>query len=47
MKAFAQEIKEEILLRLSDSLVAPLRNDCDAGFQQQGERIQRLEDRVG
>ena len=47
VKAFAQEMKEEILLKLSDSLVAPLRNDCDTGFQQQGERIQRLEDRVG
>ena len=34
VKAFAQEMKEEILLQLSESLVAPLRNDCDAGFQQ-------------
>ena len=33
VKAFAQEMKEEILLKLSDSLVAPLRNDCDTGFQ--------------
>ena len=34
VKAFAQQMKEEILLQLSESLVAPLRNDCDAGFQQ-------------
>ena len=34
VKAFAQEMREEILLQLSESLVAPLRNDCDAGFQQ-------------
>ena len=47
VKAFAQEMKAEILLQLSESLVAPLRNDCDAGFQHQWERIQRLEDRVG
>ena len=47
VKAFAQEVKEEILFRLTDSLVAPLRDECDTGFLQQGERIQRLEDRVG
>ena len=36
VKAFAQEMKDEILLQLSASLVAPLRNDCDAGFQRKG-----------
>ena len=39
VKAFAQEVKEEILLRLTDSLVTPLRDECDTGFLQQGERI--------
>ena len=33
VKAFAEEVKEEILFRLTDSLVAPLRNECDTGFQ--------------
>ena len=47
VRAFAEEVKEEILFRLTDSLVAPLRNEFDASFQQQGEQIQRLEDRVG
>ena len=47
VRAFAEEVKEEILFRLTDSLVAPLRDECDTGFQQQGERILRLEDRAG
>ena len=46
VKAFAQEMKDELLFLMTESLVAPLRLDCDAGFQHQGERIQRLEDRV-
>ena len=33
VRAFAEEVKEEILFRLTDSLVAPLRDECDAGFQ--------------
>ena len=45
VKAFAEEVKEEILFRLSDSLVAPLRDECDTGFQQQEQRIQGLENR--
>ena len=47
VRAFAEEVKEELLFRLPESLVGPLRAECDAGFQHQGERIQRLEDRVG
>ena len=33
VRAFAAEVKEEILFRLTDSLVAPLRDECDTGFQ--------------
>ena len=47
VKAFAEEMKEELLFKLPESLIGPLRADCDAGFQHQGERIERLEDRVG
>ena len=47
VRAFAEEVKEELLFRLTDSLMAPLQAEYDVGFQQQGERIQRLEDRIG
>ena len=33
VRVFAEEVKEEILFRLTDSLVAPLRDECDTGFQ--------------
>ena len=39
VKAFAEAVKEELLFRLPESLVGPLRAECDNGFQRQGERI--------
>ena len=32
MKGFAEELKEEIIFRLADPLMAPLRDECDAAF---------------
>ena len=46
-KALAEELKDEILFRLPDPLMAPLRAECDAAFHQQEQKIQGLEDRLG
>ena len=47
MKGLVEEMKNELLFKMSDPLMAPLRVECDAAFQQQEQRIQGLEDRLG
>ena len=45
-KALAEELKDEHLFRLSDPLMAPIREECAAAFNTQNERIQGLETRL-
>ena len=47
MKALVEEMKHELLFRLPDPLMAPLRAECDEAFHLQGQRIQGLENRLG
>ena len=47
MKGLVEEMKNELLFKMPDPLMAPLRAECDAAFQQQEQRIQGLEDRLG
>ena len=41
------ELREEIIQRLPETLLAPLRAEYDGALQQQGQRIQGIEDRLG
>ena len=41
------ELREEIFHRLPETLLAPLRAEYDGALQQQGQRIQGIEDRLG
>ena len=34
-KAFIEEVKQELLFRLPDPLMTPLREECDAAFRSQ------------
>ena len=45
-KALAEELKDELLFRLPDPLMAPIREECAAAFHTQYERIQGLETRL-
>ena len=45
-KALAEELKDELLFRLPDPLMAPIREECAAAFNTQNERIQGLETRL-
>ena len=46
-KTLVAELKDKILFKLPEPLMAPLRAECDAAFHQQEQRIQGLEDRLG
>ena len=45
-KALGEELKDELLFRLPDPLMAPIREEFAAAFNSQNERIQGLETRL-
>ena len=45
-KTMMAELREEIFHRLPETLLAPLRAEYDGALQQQGQRIQGIEDRL-
>ena len=45
-KALAEELKDELLFRLPEPLMAPIREECAEAFNAQNERIQGLETRL-